>query len=153
MSVAAATVPQAGTLRTGDIVACGATMGKVRSLNNSAGRPVSEAGPSIAVQLIGLNAVPQAGDEFQAFSNESDARKAADAAQEGLRAARIAEMSTTGSMVTLSSLATFDEDTDTLQVRLHSSVVISCCKMNSGSAVSFCVCAADTLQVRGLFIS
>jgi translation initiation factor IF-2 len=56
---------QAGTLRTGDIVACGATYGKVRSLNNSAGRPVSEAGPSIAVQLIGLNAVPQAGDEFQ----------------------------------------------------------------------------------------
>ncbi|WIA43897.1 hypothetical protein OEZ86_010304 [Tetradesmus obliquus] len=106
---------QAGTLRTGDIVSCGACCGKVRSLTNSAGRPVGEAGPSIAVQLIGLNAVPNAGDEFQAHTNDSDARKAADAAGEGLRAARIAEMSTTGSMVTLSSLATFDEDTDTLQ--------------------------------------
>uniref|UniRef100_A0A383VHM0 Translation initiation factor IF-2, chloroplastic n=2 Tax=Tetradesmus obliquus TaxID=3088 RepID=A0A383VHM0_TETOB len=106
---------QAGTLRTGDIVSCGACCGKVRSLTNSAGRPVGEAGPSIAVQLIGLNAVPNAGDEFQAHTNDGDARKAADAAGEGLRAARIAEMSTTGSMVTLSSLATFDEDTDTLQ--------------------------------------
>lgn len=56
---------QAGTLRTGDIVSCGACCGKVRSLTNSAGRPVGEAGPSIAVQLIGLNAVPNAGDEFQ----------------------------------------------------------------------------------------
>jgi hypothetical protein len=58
---------QAGTLRTGDIVSCGACYGKVRSLSNSAGRRVSEAGPSIAVQLIGLNAVPQAGDEFQVW--------------------------------------------------------------------------------------
>ncbi|KAF6256183.1 hypothetical protein COO60DRAFT_1296299 [Scenedesmus sp. NREL 46B-D3] len=106
---------QAGTLRTGDVVACGACYGKVRSLTNSAGRPVAEAGPSIAVQLIGLNAVPQAGDEFQAHSSEGDARKAAESASQGLRAARIAEMSSTGSMVTLSSLATFDEDTDTLQ--------------------------------------
>jgi hypothetical protein len=70
---------------------------------------------------------------LQAFSNESDARKAADSAQEGLRAARIAEMSTTGSMVTLSSLATFDEDTDTLQVRsvhISSTAIAS----SSGSA-------------------
>jgi hypothetical protein len=57
--------PQAGTLRVGDIVAAGATFGKVRSLSNAAGVAMGEAGPSIAVQLIGLNAVPQAGDEFQ----------------------------------------------------------------------------------------
>lgn len=46
-------------------MSAGACYGKVRSLNNAAGRPIQEAGPSIAVQLIGLNAVPQAGDEFQ----------------------------------------------------------------------------------------
>lgn len=52
----------------------------------------------------------------QAHATDSEARNAAEEASEGLRAARIAEMSTTGSMVTLSSLATMDEDADTLQV-------------------------------------
>ncbi len=56
---------QAGTLHVGDIVSCGACYGKVRSLSNAGGRAIQEAGPSIAVQLIGLNSVPQAGDEFQ----------------------------------------------------------------------------------------
>lgn len=55
---------------------------------------------------------------LQAHATDSLARSAAEKASEGLRAARIAEMSTTGSMVTLSSLATMDEDVDTLQVRL-----------------------------------
>lgn len=53
---------------------------------------------------------------LQAHATDSEARYAAAEASEGLRAARIAEMSTTGSMVTLSSLATMDEDVDTLQV-------------------------------------
>lgn len=56
---------QAGTLKVGDVVSAGATHGKVRTLSNAAGSAISSAGPSIAVQLIGLNAVPQAGDEFQ----------------------------------------------------------------------------------------
>lgn len=56
---------QAGTLKVGDVVAAGATHGKVRTLSNAAGVAITSAGPSIAVQLIGLNAVPQAGDEFQ----------------------------------------------------------------------------------------
>jgi hypothetical protein len=62
---AVAVVMQAGTLRVGDVVAAGATHGKVRTLSNAAGVTITSAGPSIAVQLIGLNAVPQAGDEFQ----------------------------------------------------------------------------------------
>lgn len=53
---------QNGTLRVGDIVVAGASMGKVRSLNNAGGVSITEAGPSIAVQLIGLNSVPQAGE-------------------------------------------------------------------------------------------
>jgi len=53
---------QAGTLRVGDIVTAGASLGKVRSLNNAAGLSISEAGPSIAVQMVGLNNVPQAGE-------------------------------------------------------------------------------------------
>ena len=53
---------QAGTLRVGDVVVAGASMGKVRSMSNAAGASISEAGPSIAVQMVGLNSVPQAGE-------------------------------------------------------------------------------------------
>jgi hypothetical protein len=45
-----------------------ASPSQVRTLNNAAGVAISEAGPSIAVQLIGLNLVPQAGDEWQVRS-------------------------------------------------------------------------------------
>lgn len=54
--------PQAGTLRVGDIVVAGASMGKVRSMTNAAAASISEAGPSIAVQMVGLNNVPMAGE-------------------------------------------------------------------------------------------
>jgi translation initiation factor IF-2 len=101
---------QAGTLKVGDVLASGACYGKVRALSDGSGKPVQGAGPSIAVQMVGLNAVPQAGDEFQAYSSEPDARAAADAAMSGMRAARLAEMGGTGSMVTLSSLATVEDD-------------------------------------------
>lgn len=56
---------QAGTLRVGDVVAAGQAFGKVRTLVNDLGQNITSAGPSIAVQLFGLNQVPQAGDEFQ----------------------------------------------------------------------------------------
>jgi hypothetical protein len=55
-------------------------------------------------------------NKTQAHAQDSDAREAARLASEGLRQQRMTEMSTTGSMVTLSSLATMDEDVDTLQV-------------------------------------
>lgn len=101
---------QAGTLRVGDVVVAGASMGRVRSLHTAAGSSAGEAGPSIAVQMVGLNSVPQAGDEFQVFGSEADARAAATEAEMGLRQARLADMTASGSMVTLSSLATYDED-------------------------------------------
>ena len=50
------------------------------------------------------------GDEFQVYSSDSDARAAASAAEMGLRQARLADMTASGSMVTLSSLATYDEE-------------------------------------------
>jgi len=101
---------QAGTLRVGDVLASGACYGKVKALSDGRGTAVGAAGPSIAVQMVGLNAVPQAGDEFAAYPGEADARAAADAAMSGMRAARLAEMGGGGSMVTLSSLATVEDD-------------------------------------------
>jgi len=105
---------QAGTLRPGDIVSAGASYGKVRTLLNDLGKSVPEAGPSIAVQMVGLDSVPAAGEEFVVHASDSDARAAAAAFMEQNRTQRMLEL-TGGSMVTLSSLATVDEDMETLQ--------------------------------------
>lgn len=73
---------------------------------------VSEAGPSIAVQVLGLNSVPQAGDEFSAFESEARARQAAEAVEDSRRLERLAEMAGGGNVVTLSSLASMDDDSE-----------------------------------------
>lgn len=105
---------QAGTLRVGDLVRAGACVGKVRSLTNDRGQSITEATPSVAAQVVGLNTVPQAGDEFQVYTSEADARRDAQLQEEALRQQHFADM-TGGSMVTLSSLATIDEDSEALQ--------------------------------------
>ena len=53
-----------GTLRVGDVVLCGPYYGKVRALINEEGKRLKEAGPSVAVKMLGLNGVPEAGVEF-----------------------------------------------------------------------------------------
>ncbi len=63
-----------GTLRVGDVVICGQYWGRVRALINEEGKRQKEAGPSVAVKLLGLNGVPEAGLEFSAVDNEKDAR-------------------------------------------------------------------------------
>ncbi|EFJ46366.1 hypothetical protein VOLCADRAFT_93234 [Volvox carteri f. nagariensis] len=68
---------QVGTLRPGDIVRAGASYGKVRALTNDLGQNIPSAGPSIAVQLTGLNSVPAAGEEFEVYGTEQAAREAA----------------------------------------------------------------------------
>lgn len=63
-----------GTLRVGDIVICGQFWGRVRALINEENKRLKEAGPSVAVKLLGLNGVPEAGLEFSAVDNEKNAR-------------------------------------------------------------------------------
>ena len=53
-----------GTLRVGDVIICGQYYGKVRALINEEGKRLKEAGPSVAVKILGLNGVPEAGLEF-----------------------------------------------------------------------------------------
>ncbi len=67
-----------GTLRLGDIVICGPFYGKVRALINEEGNRLEEAGPSVAVKLLGLNGVPEAGVEFAVLENEKAARALAE---------------------------------------------------------------------------
>jgi translation initiation factor IF-2 len=67
-----------GTLRLGDIVICGQYYGKVRALINEEDKRLKEAGPSVAVKLLGLNGVPEAGLEFSVVENEKEAREEAE---------------------------------------------------------------------------
>jgi translation initiation factor IF-2 len=67
-----------GTLRLGDIVICGQYYGKVRALINEDEKRLKEAGPSVAVKLLGLNGVPEAGLEFSVVENEKEARDLAE---------------------------------------------------------------------------
>jgi len=69
---------QRGTLRVGDVFVAGASSGKVRAMIDDHGRQVSEAGPSLPVEVLGLSAVPSAGDPFTVVENEARAREVAD---------------------------------------------------------------------------
>ena len=69
---------QKGTLRVGDTIAAGACYGKIRAMMDDRGRRVKEAGPSMPVEILGLNDVPQAGEVFVATENEKEARNFAE---------------------------------------------------------------------------
>jgi translation initiation factor IF-2 len=66
-----------GTLRVGDVFVAGASSGKVRAMIDDHGRQVKEAGPSVPVEVLGLSAVPAAGDPFTVVENEGRAREVA----------------------------------------------------------------------------
>ena len=66
---------QNGTLKTGDLVVSGNAIGKIKSIVNSDGNKIKHAGPSAAVEVLGLNSVPTAGDMFQVVKNEKQARE------------------------------------------------------------------------------
>ena len=65
---------QKGTLHVGDCLAIGSASGKVRAMIDDKGRRVKEAGPSIPVEILGLNDVPEAGEVFLSTKNEKEAR-------------------------------------------------------------------------------
>ncbi len=94
-----------GTLRVGDVILCGEFYGKARALINEEGNRLKEATPSVAVKILGLNGVPDAGLEFIVCENERTAR---DLAAERAQAGR-AENLAAKSKVTLENLfATLD---------------------------------------------
>jgi translation initiation factor IF-2 len=64
-----------GTLRVSDIIICGQFYGRVRALINEEGKRLKEAGPSVAVKVLGLNGVPEAGLEFSVVEDEKAARE------------------------------------------------------------------------------
>jgi translation initiation factor IF-2 len=69
---------QRGTLKVGDIVVAGAEWGRVRLLANERGESVKTAGPSTPIEVLGLSAAPEAGDEMVVVENEARAREVAE---------------------------------------------------------------------------
>ena len=80
---------QNGTLRQGEMVVAGAWYGKVRAMTDEAGKQVKEAGPSIPVEILGLNGTPDAGDEFFAVADERKAKELAEFRQTREREQRL----------------------------------------------------------------
>ena len=68
---------QSGTLNKGDIVLCGFEYGRIRAMRNELGQDITEAGPSIPVEILGLSNVPSAGDEATVVRDEKKAREVA----------------------------------------------------------------------------
>ncbi len=78
IGVVASVLVQNGTLRLGDPVVVGTAFGKVRSLKNDKGQEITEAYPSMPVEITGISEVPSAGDRFMAFETEKQAKNIAD---------------------------------------------------------------------------
>ncbi len=81
---------QRGTLRQGDIFVVGEQWGKVRAMENDRGQRVSEAGPSVPVEVLGLNGTPEAGDVLNVVETEAQAREIAEYRQQAAKDKRAA---------------------------------------------------------------
>jgi translation initiation factor IF-2 len=64
-----------GTLRVGDFLICGAVFGKVRAMFDDRGNPVEEAGPSMPVEVLGMDSLPEVGDIFQVVTDTAKAKQ------------------------------------------------------------------------------
>jgi translation initiation factor IF-2 len=96
---------QNGTLRVGDVILVGSVFGKIRAMIDDRGDKVEAATPSFAVEVLGLNEVPAAGDEFEVFPGEKEARLIAEQRAEEKRQSRL-QLAMSSRRV---SLSTFSE--------------------------------------------
>jgi translation initiation factor IF-2 len=112
---------QNGTLRKGDIFVVGEKWGKVRALLSDKGEPVDEAGPSVPVEVLGLNGTPEAGDVLNVVETEAQAREIADYREQAAKDKRAAA----GAATTLEQLmakAKADADVAELPVLVKADV-------------------------------
>ncbi|ETX27794.1 translation initiation factor IF-2 [Roseivivax isoporae LMG 25204] len=112
---------QNGTLRQGDIFVVGEQWGKVRAMENDQGQRVKEAGPSVPVEVLGLNGTPEAGDVLNVVETEAQAREIAEYRQQVAKDKRAAA----GAATTLEALmqkAKEDENVSELPVLIKADV-------------------------------
>ncbi len=81
---------QEGTLKKGDVVLAGSEFGRIRAMTDDLGKPISEAGPSTPVEILGLSGTPSAGDDMVVLKNERKARELATKRHEKERETRFA---------------------------------------------------------------
>ena len=87
--VVATALVQQGTLRKGDFMLAGESVGKIRAMTDEAKKPAKEAGPSIPVEILGLDEAPNAGDEFFVVADERKAKEIAEMRQAKARQERM----------------------------------------------------------------
>ncbi|GAA6191352.1 translation initiation factor IF-2 [Phaeobacter gallaeciensis] len=112
---------QKGTLRQGDIFVVGEQYGKVRALINDKGERVKEAGPSVPVEVLGLNGTPEAGDVLNVTETEAQAREIAEYREKAAKDKRAAA----GAATTLEQLmakAKEDENVSELPILVKADV-------------------------------
>jgi translation initiation factor IF-2 len=136
---------QAGTLRIGDAIQIGGVYGKVRAMDDADGLKVEEAGPSMPVQIMGLNGVPAAGEEFTVFASDTLAREKAEQVQEEMRNNRLIE----GNVVSLNNLPGDEDGLQKINLIVKTDVSGSC------EAVKAALSALpqDRVQLRFLMAS
>ena len=105
---------QDGTLRVGNSLVAGATYGRIRALFDDRGNPLIEAEPSSAVEVLGLQGLPQAGEHFQVIDDTLKARQIGEYRQEKLRKEELAR----SSRLSLDQLHTHMENADTKELPL-----------------------------------
>ncbi len=84
---------QNGTLKKGDTIVAGTTYGRVRAMTDDRGRVVSEAGPSMPVEVLGFNEVPDAGDTLNAVEADKLSRQVAEERRDKIKAAQLKNLS------------------------------------------------------------
>ena len=82
-----------GTLHVGDFFICGAVFGKVRAMQNDRGAQIRKAGPSMPVEVLGLESLPEAGDDFQVVTDTAKAKQIVNFRDQKLRVAALAKSS------------------------------------------------------------
>ncbi len=95
---------QNGTLRVGDSIVAGSVLGKIRAMIDDRGDKVEAATPSFAVEVLGLNDVPEAGDEFDIYPSEKEARAISDIRAEKQRDTRL-QQAMSSRRISLSTLS------------------------------------------------
>ncbi len=108
---------QNGTLRVGDVLVAGSSLGKVRAMVDDRGRRVEAALPSFAVEVLGLGDVPAAGDEFEVFPDEKQARATATARSEAQRHSRL-QQALSSRRVSLNTLSAKAEEGELKELNL-----------------------------------
>jgi len=108
---------QNGTLKSGDVLAAGSVLGKIRAMVDEHGNRIKEAGPSFPVEALGFSEVPTAGDEFEVYSDEKTARAIVGDRATDARATKLAQQMASR-RVSLSSLSTQANDGELKELNL-----------------------------------